>query len=185
MTSTRTGESHLQNELASTLLDQFEYAYFEIDLRGYLTFVKRLFCKALGYSQEELTGLHYRHITAHWQIRQVYQVFNQVYRSGELKKGIEYPMRKKDGSMSFTEGSINLLRDGSGVPVGFCGIMHDISQRKQEEERRSKAQQGAYCPAWNSDSIKSISSLEIPYWFTRVASQMPAIRTVSRLVKRA
>jgi PAS domain S-box-containing protein len=68
MTSLQTAESHLHNELASTLLDQFEYAY--------------------------------------------------------------------NGSLSFAEVSITLLIDGSGYPIGFCGIVHDISQRKQEEERR-------------------------------------------------
>ncbi len=141
MNTTGNAGNYLKNQLASALLEEFEYAYFETDLKGHLTFVNRLFCEALDYSQAELTGLHYRHITAPGQARQVFQVFNQVFQSGHLKKGIEYPMRKKDGTLSFAEGSVNILRDGSGDAVGFSGIMHDISQRKQEEVRRKQAQQ--------------------------------------------
>ena len=41
---------------------------------------------------------------------------------------------RKDGTKSFDEISVSLIRDSEGKPIGFRGISRDVTERKQMEE---------------------------------------------------
>jgi PAS domain-containing protein len=65
------------------------------------------------------------------------RIFNQVYRSGQLIDIIDYEVIAKedeDGSKVIIEGSVSLMRDNSGQPIGFHGINRDVAERKQVEK---------------------------------------------------
>ena len=64
----------------------------------------------------------------------IYRIFNQVYRSGQLVDIIDYEVIAKDGSKVIFEGSVSLMRDNSGQPIGFHGINRDVTERKRVEE---------------------------------------------------
>lgn len=50
-------------------------------------------------------------------------------------RDVELQLRRKDGSLLWADATVGFLRDSSGRPVEIMGVLHDISQRKQAEER--------------------------------------------------
>ena len=64
----------------------------------------------------------------------VFRAYNEVFRTGISTKHVDWELIKKDGSRIYVETSVTLMRDTSGTPIGFQGIVRDITVRKQMEE---------------------------------------------------
>jgi len=118
-----------------TILEQMVEGYFESDLKGNITFVNKSVCEAMGYEKDEFVGMNYRQITGETNAQKVWQVYNDVYRSGEPKKNAEQDLIRKNGSRISVEGSVDLIRDRSSNPIGFRSVVHDITDRKKAEEQ--------------------------------------------------
>ncbi|MEJ2210595.1 MAG: PAS domain S-box protein, partial [Anaerolineae bacterium] len=117
-----------------TILDSIEDAYFEVDLAGNLIFFNDSLCRMLGYSPAELLGMNNREYMDADNALQVYTVFNQVYRTGEPRRGFDWALYCRDGTRRYAEASVSLIRDGSGRPIGFRGIARDVTERKLGEK---------------------------------------------------
>jgi len=117
-----------------TVLEEMEDSYFEVDLGGHLTFVNNAVARDLGYSTEELMGKSYEAFMVEEDIESVFQIFNEVYRTGVPNKGFAWKTVRKDGTHGFAETSISLLRNHKGETIGFRGVGRDISERKKIEE---------------------------------------------------
>jgi PAS domain S-box-containing protein len=117
-----------------TILEEMEDSYFEVDLGGHLTFVNSATCRALGYSREELIGKSYKDYTAEEDIESVFQIFNEVYKTGVPNKGFAWKTIRKDGVQGFAETSVSPLRNDKGEIIGFRGVGRDVTERKQTEE---------------------------------------------------
>ncbi|MCX5848884.1 MAG: PAS domain S-box protein [Deltaproteobacteria bacterium] len=143
MTSRKQSEKAQRDseEKYRTILESTEESYYEIDLAGNLTFFNNSVCKLLGYSREELMGMNNRHYTDKETAKKVFQAFNKVYRTGEPTKEFDWQIIRKDGTKRYIEQSASLQKDSSGKPIGFRGIIHDITERKHTEEllRQSEA----------------------------------------------
>jgi len=118
-----------------TILESIQEGYFEIDLAGEYTFVNDSMCRIHGYSKEELMGMNNRQHTDKENAKKVFQTFNKVYNSGEPAEGFDWQIIRKDGTKRYIETSVSLKKDSSGKPMGFRGIIRDITERKQAEER--------------------------------------------------
>lgn len=118
-----------------TILDNIEDGYFETDLHGNFTFINPAVERMLGYSEEELLGMNNREYMDDQNARKVYETFNKVYETGEPKKGFDWKLIRKDGGRIFVEASFNLRKDAEGEPIGFRGIVRDITNRKEKEEK--------------------------------------------------
>ncbi|MGZ6275808.1 MAG: PAS domain S-box protein, partial [Syntrophales bacterium] len=117
-----------------TILENMQEAYYEIDLAGHLTFFNDALCKHLGYPKEELIGRVYRQYQDETTAKKIYQLYNEVYRTGEPVRAAEAEYIRKDGTKGTYELSVSLLRDTQGKPIGFRGISRDVTERKQAEE---------------------------------------------------
>jgi PAS domain S-box-containing protein len=120
-----------------TTLRTLDVEYYEVDLAGNFTFFTDIFCRVLGYSEEELMGMNNRQYQSEETAKKIYQIFNEVYRTGKAVKAFEWELICKDGSKRFVEVSTCLMRDSRGQPIGFCGFARDVTERKQavEQER--------------------------------------------------
>lgn len=136
MTSQKLAEKaeRKNEEKYRTILETTEEGYYEIDLAGNFTFFNEPVCKLLGYPKKELMGLNNRAYTDKETARKVFQAFNKVYRTGEPTKEFDWQIIRKDGSRRYIEQSAALIKDTSGKPMGFRGIFHDITERKQIEQ---------------------------------------------------
>ena len=129
---------------ASTdLLESLGYGYFELDLAGHLTYGNKMFFNALGYTQEELLGKHFRHYVDRRRVALLFNIFSMIYKTGAVEKRLPLDFVYKDGSPRFAEGSVALIRDEFGNPIGFRGILLDITETKQYETVIIKAKEKA------------------------------------------
>jgi len=118
-----------------TILDSIEEAYFEVDLRGNFIFFNDSLSKILGYSKDELIGMNHRDYMPPETGKEIFKVFNQIYRTGKPRRKHTYEVIKKDGSHGFHGLVASLMQDKDGQPIGFRGIAHDITERKRAEEK--------------------------------------------------
>lgn len=115
-----------------TILESMQEGYYETDLKGSFTFFNEATCRIHGYPREELMGMNYQQYCDKEDAKKVFQVFNQVYKTGE-SQSCEFQLIRKDGTRKFAEVSSSLMKDPSGKPVGFRGIVRDITDRKMAE----------------------------------------------------
>jgi len=116
-----------------TILDSIEDAYYEIDLRGDLVIVNSAFCRMLGYGEDELRGTNSRAYMRPESLDGTTSTFNRVLRTGIPVKAFGWEMLRRDGEVMLAEGSIHLITDVQGKPIGFRGIVRDVTERKREE----------------------------------------------------
>ena len=117
-----------------TILENIEDGYYEVDLAGNLTFFNDSMCRISGIPREELMGMNDRQYTDQENAKKLFQAFNKVYRTGEPRRECDWEIIRKDGSKRYIEASISLQKDSSGKPIGFRGIVRDITERKRAEE---------------------------------------------------
>jgi PAS domain S-box-containing protein len=117
-----------------TILENIEDGYYEVDLDGNFTFFNDSMCRMLGYPKEELMGMNDQQYTDKENAKKLFQTFNKVYRTGQPLKGYDWEIIRKDRTRRCVESSVSLKRDSSGKPIGFRGIVRDVTERKQAEE---------------------------------------------------
>jgi len=133
---------HLSEQRYRTILEDIQEGYFEVDLNGNFTFFNDTLLRVIGYSREELMGMNNRQYTEEEELKKVYQAYHKIYLTGEPNKDLVWKIIRKDGVAIYIEGSISLLKDSSGKPIGFRGIARDITERifmekkLHEEENR-------------------------------------------------
>ncbi|MFX0035662.1 MAG: PAS domain S-box protein [Candidatus Hermodarchaeota archaeon] len=120
------------------IIENIKECYFEVDLKGNLTFFNKSLCELTGYSREELLGLNYKFITDEKNKNVIFKGFNTVYRTGEPLTDFEYQFKKKNGEKLIGETSVYLKYDSHKNKVGFYGLFRDITKKKEEEEKFKK-----------------------------------------------
>lgn len=117
-----------------TTLDEMDEGYGELDLKGTWTFVNNAGARNIGYEPEELIGTNYRQVTDDDSAKKMFELFNEVYKTGQPFKSQEVQFITKQGNRRIIEISGALRRDEKGKPVGFRGLSRDITERKWAEE---------------------------------------------------
>lgn len=115
-------------------LDLLEDAYYEVDLKGRALRMNAAASEILGYPPGELIGKHYREFMTAEVADRVKELFNSVYQSRQASPPREGVMSRPDGTSRRVEGSVSLIRGADGEPVGFRGILRDVTDRRQAEE---------------------------------------------------
>ncbi len=113
------------------ILDTIEESYFEVDLSGNLLFFNDTMVRDLGYSHDELRGINYRKLVDEVSGEKVYEAFHQVFLTGTPIKGFDWQILKKNKDKVSVEASVALMCDEAGKPIGFRGVVRDISLRVQ------------------------------------------------------
>jgi PAS domain S-box-containing protein len=117
-----------------TILENIEEGYYEVDLAGNFTFFNDSILNILGYGRDELIGMNNRKYTDQENAKKLYQAFNKVFTTGRPTKEFDWKIIRKDGSERYVEASVSILQDAQGEPIGFRGIVRDITERKEAEE---------------------------------------------------
>ena len=102
---------------------------------GFITMVNDSTAHMLGYSREELIGIHAKKLGpegAEYE-EKVMKLLETLYEDG-IVTGFEYPWIKKDGSLVDTEINVTLLKDDEGNITEVLSNIRDITERKKSEE---------------------------------------------------
>lgn len=111
------------------ILDNIEESYFEVDIKGNLLFFNDTVLRDLGYTADEITGINFKNLTDEANAKKVYEAFHHVFQTGRPIKGFDWEIIKKNGETINVEASVALLRDEADRPVGFRGVVRDVSWR--------------------------------------------------------
>ncbi|MGD9240676.1 MAG: PAS domain S-box protein [Desulfobacterales bacterium] len=132
-------EALLESELKyRTILEGIEEGYFEIDFNRNLTFFNDPLCKMLGYARDEMTDKNIREFTSPATIEKMDQIYEQVQKTGEPIRVTDYDAVGKDGASIALELTAALMRNPDGDPIGFRGVLRDVSERKDAEAEKRK-----------------------------------------------
>lgn len=124
-----------------SILENIEEGYYEVDLDGNFTFFNDSICRMIGYNREETMGMNYGQFMDKEYKQKVYNIFHNVLLTGKSDKGFDWEIVGNDGSRRHIESSVVLIRNSNGKPVGFRGIVHDITERKQAQEELKKSEE--------------------------------------------
>lgn len=121
------------------IIENIREGLYEIDLKGNYVFVNDAVCRVLGYSKKALLRMNSRQFTDESDVDRVFHAYNNVYKTGRQVRDLVWQITRKDGTKRLIEGSISLLKNASGKPVGFRGIAHDITERIKNESQKNAA----------------------------------------------
>lgn len=122
-----------------TILESIEEGYYEVDLTGNFTFLNDAMCKIRGQSRDELIGKNNKDYMNPDTAKTVYKYFNKVYDTGTPAKNVEWKTLRADGSERYVESSIDLIKNSKDQPIGFRGVVRDVTERKRMEDELRQA----------------------------------------------
>lgn len=129
---------HESEDRYQTILDSIEEGYFEVDLKGNFTFVNDAMCRILGGSTSQLTGINNRQYTSPQTAKKIFDVFNQMYKTGTPGHINSVTVRTLDNAKKTLELAVSPLTNSDNRSFGFRGVARDISQRIQAEREKKK-----------------------------------------------
>jgi PAS domain S-box-containing protein len=124
-----------------SILNSIQEGYYEVDLSGNLTFFNDSLCGLLKYTRDEMMGMNNRTYMSPESAKRVYDTFIRVYDTGEPAKAFDWEVIARDSSRKTVEASVALMRDSKGAPIGFRGVVRDITDRRRAEEQAKLHQQ--------------------------------------------
>ncbi|MHB8139600.1 MAG: PAS domain S-box protein [Smithellaceae bacterium] len=116
------------------ILDSIQESYFEVDLKGNLLFFNDAVIRELGYTEADLHGLNFHEFVDEANAQKIFDVFHQVFLTGQPVKSFNWEILKKNKEKVEVEASVDFLRNANGKPIGFRGVVRDISERKQAKK---------------------------------------------------
>lgn len=156
-----TEQQNTRNALAKseekyrTILNSIEDAYYEVDLKGTITFFNNAMPRLLDYPNEELTGKNYRAFIDKKDVKAIVETFSYVYHTGTALKAFNWKLIKRDKTVCHVEISVSLNLGKDKQAVGFLGIVRDITARLEGEERRKELEAQLH----HSHKLESIGTL--------------------------
>ena len=138
ITDRKRNEEQLRSseERYRTIIQNIEDGYFEVDLTGNLTHISDPCLKITGApNREAVIGTNFREFCTQENWPKIYQSFSKVFETGESLKELELETIRLDKARQHIEISVSLMRDETENPVGFRGIVRDVTQRKQNEHK--------------------------------------------------
>ena len=116
-----------------TIIENIGDGYYEVDLKGTITFLNDAALRIISLPQSEVEGLNFKSFATGEDTAVIFSVFHQVYLTGIPFRGLSWRVVRPDGKEQHMEISVSLIRDAAARPNGFRGIMHDITERRKAE----------------------------------------------------
>jgi len=126
-----------QDEKYRTIIENIKEGFLETDIAGNLTFFNNSICEILGYSSEELVGMNNRKYTDSENSKRFNEIMDEVRRTGKPAQVKELEVIRKNGDTRAIEFSVYLIKDDKNKPVGFRGVVRDVTEIfKANREKR-------------------------------------------------
>jgi PAS domain S-box-containing protein len=129
----RTEEAlRLSEEKYRNIYENVADVIYETDNQGHLTSISPSIEKRGGYRPEELIG---RSVTEFFVFPEQYAALDALMMENGSVNDFEALLQKKDGSHTFASITSHIIFDANGQGVATEGVLRDITERKQAEER--------------------------------------------------
>lgn len=115
-----------------SIFENVQDIYYRTDMNGTIVEASPTVKRYLGYEREELIGRNAEDLYPNPADRELMR--NRVLADGEVM-GYEVQLERKDGGSIFFSVNARLLTDDAGQPIGFEGLLRDITDRKDLEKR--------------------------------------------------
>jgi PAS domain S-box-containing protein len=125
--------SALRDMVARLVLDTTNEGIWLIDAQARTTFVNNATAQLLGYTEDEMIGMHIFEFMAE-QRRPIAQK-NLVQRQQGVEDRQEVELRRKDGTFVWVIASANPVYDREGRYAGALALLGDLTKQKHGEER--------------------------------------------------
>ena len=122
----------LNEEKYRNIYENVADVIYETDNQGHLTSISPSIEKQGGYRPEELIG---RSVTEFFVFPEQYAALDALMIANGSVNDFEALLRQKDGSTIFASITAHILFDANGQGVATEGVLRDITERKQAEER--------------------------------------------------
>ncbi|MBA4396124.1 MAG: hypothetical protein C0394_01850 [Syntrophus sp. (in: bacteria)] len=117
-----------------TIIENIGDGYYEVDLKGKVTFLNDAALRILSITRNEVQGYNFKAFAAKEDAAAIFGAFHEVYLTGTPFRGVSWRAVRPDGREQHVEVSVSLIRDAAGRPAGFRGILHDITERRKAEK---------------------------------------------------
>jgi two-component system NtrC family sensor kinase len=105
------------------------------DRAGIVTYLSPHLQSMLGYEPEEVLGHNFAEYVYPEHLSRALEFHELIVTTGEKQSGLEFQMRRRDGSWCWLVCNTGILRNHQGEMVEFQGIARDISDRKIIEQQ--------------------------------------------------
>ncbi len=117
------------------ILESIHDGYFEADLTGRLTYLNEGLVRILGgTSKSDLLDVEITKFTDKQNAKRLQEVANRVFTTGESVPSFIYKTRRCNGDWYDADISVALMKDDQSTPIGFCGIIRDVTERGRAEK---------------------------------------------------
>lgn len=139
------------------IIENIQEGYYEVDIKGNFVFVNNAMCNLLGYPKSEIIGKNNRSFMDEEFSKKVYAIFNKVYSTGIPANAVDLLFKRKDGSVRHIETSLSSIMDSEGQPIGFRGVMRDMTGKKRTEALEMEKQQAEAASQAKGDFLAKMS----------------------------
>lgn len=131
ITARRQAEDLLEQSEAKhrTIVECMSDGYFEIDLAGNLLFYNHALAQVFDIEPEALAALNIRERFDEETSARLYREFNRIYHDRHPDSRVTWQFNSSDGQLRHLEASVSLVAGQRGQPVGFRGVVRDVTER--------------------------------------------------------
>ncbi|HET7208718.1 MAG TPA: PAS domain S-box protein [Terriglobales bacterium] len=123
-----------------TIFDFAAIGIAQCTMAGRMVETNSAFERMLGYTREELHGMHFRDFTHPEDVGRDLELFQEMVAGTRDHYQMELRSLRKDKSSGWARLTTSLVRGPNGEPASVIGLVEDITERKQSEHQLREAQ---------------------------------------------
>lgn len=120
------------------ILENLREGFFEADTTGCITFCNKAMLKITGSSLKDLVGSYFHFAASPRASRAVRVMLTRMYKTRQNSILFNLKIHKKSGQSVIIEFSVHLIYNTRSVPVGFQGLLRDVSDRVHAKKKHER-----------------------------------------------
>jgi len=112
-----------------------------LDLDGYILTANEANCRFLGYSPDEIVGMHFSRLTHPEDLCRDTNLFDSIVQNQRQNYTIDKRYLRQDGACVWGRITVSMIKDEESSPRYIAVVCEDINDRKQMEEVLRESQQ--------------------------------------------
>ncbi len=168
----------VSEERFRSIFEQVSLGVVLANLDGRFSTVNPAIARLLGYTCEDLQGIHFRDITHPEDVGAKQDGLEKLLKDGAGQVNLEQRYLRRSGESVWCSTNISLLHDADGRPAYFLGMVQDIDERKKAEEERTRLQQQLF----QAQKMEALGTLAggIAHDFNNLLSVMLGFASLAR-----